>query len=99
MDVGGAVRSRPVIHGNIDYTGSKYSSGEQQLEVAERVEVAEVFPPSDEPLVVAPREELRAAQAVADRDVKDKAQHLGEEDVAEMVEQSHRLPFHRIHEP
>src|SRR5688500_14956621 len=60
-DIRHSVRTRPVIHGNVDYTGTKYSSRKEQFEIAERVEVAKVAPPSDEALIITARHELRTA--------------------------------------
>ena len=56
-------------------------------------------PPSDEALVIAPRDQLRPAQTVAESNVEHEAQQLGEEHVAKPVEKPHRLAFHRIDEP
>ena len=44
------------------------------------------------------REKLRAAQRVADRGVENIAERLREEDVADAVEKTHRVAFHRIDE-
>src|SRR5688500_18826777 len=68
-DIGRSVGSRPVIHGNVNYTGTKYGGRKEQLEVAERVEVAEVAAPSYEALVIASRHQLSAAEAVTQPDV------------------------------
>src|SRR5215203_1799058 len=97
-DVCRPVRPGPVIHGNVDYTGSKYGGGKQELEIAERVEVAEIVAPANEPLVVAPRHKLGAAQAVSELHVEHEAQHLREEHIAEPVEESHRFAFHWVDE-
>src|SRR5687768_3962955 len=97
-DVGCSVGSRAVIHGNVDYTGTKDCGREQELEVAERIEVAEIMSPSHESFVIAMRHELGPAEAVTEPYVQHEAEQLGKEHVPEPVEKSHGFAFHWVHE-
>src|SRR5688572_26432173 len=98
-DVGRSIGSRAVIHGNVDYTGTKDCGRKEELEVAERIKVAEIMSPSHKALVIAARHELRPAEAVTKPHVQHEAQQLGKEHVPEPVEKSHRFALHWVHEP
>jgi hypothetical protein len=57
-DIRRAVRPRPVRHWDLDDPERQQRRREEQLEIAERVEVPEIVPPPDESFVVAPSQEL-----------------------------------------
>src|SRR5581483_2129286 len=62
-----AVRARVVADGQVDDLQVQPRRAEQQVEVAERVEVAEVRAPRGDLLVAVPLERLRAAERVLHR--------------------------------
>ena len=71
---------------------------EQQVEVAEGVEVAEVRPVGRDLLVVRAVEDLRAAQRVADLLPEHPGEQQREHLVGDQVQEAHGPPFHGIDE-
>ena len=72
---------------------------EQQIEIAERIEVAEVGAVGRDALVVGAAQHLGAAQRVLDRLPEQPREGQAEELVAEQVEEAHRLLLHRVDQP
>ena len=63
-DVRLAVRARLVADGEVDDPQVEPRGAEEQVEVAERVELAEVRAAGGDPVVVAPEQHLRPAERV-----------------------------------
>src|SRR5262249_49740974 len=59
-------------------------------------EVAEVTAPRDKACVVVARDKLRTTERIREAVSQHERQRFREKDVAEMVEEAHRLSFHRI---
>ena len=88
-DVRLPVRPRVVADGEVDDAKRKLPGAEEQIEVAERVEVAEVRASGCDPLVVVPVEYLRPAERVLDRLPDDQPEEHREHPVAEHVQEPH----------
>src|SRR5439155_3597528 len=69
---------------------------EQEIEVAKRIEVAEVVSAGLDLLVVSLEQGLRPAEGVAETLLQQPGENLAEHLVADQVEKPHGLPFHWI---
>ena len=95
-DVGLAVRALVVADGQVDDAQVEARGAEQQVEVAERIEVAEVGAVGGDALVVRAVERLGAAQRVAHLLAEQPREEPREGLVGEQVQEAHGPPFHRI---
>src|SRR5581483_8533470 len=89
-DVRLAVHARAVADGEVDDPQAEARGTVQQVEVAERVEVAEVLARLRDLLVRAAREHLRPAERVLHVLAGGRLEDDREEPVAERVEEPHR---------
>src|SRR5260370_5189177 len=99
LDIGFAVCARQVANGNVDNSKSQNSGRVEQLKITERIEVAEITPPSDHALVVAALDEFRPAQRIADAHIQNAAKHFRKENISQPVEKAHGIAFHRVNQP
>ena len=88
-----------VSNWDIDDSQRHHRRREDQLEIAEWIEIAEVFPPTNEAVIVVASKELRTAQDIAERCLDENAQHIGKNDVAQLIQKAHRFGLHRVDEP
>ncbi len=73
-------------------------SAEDQVEIAERVEIAEVFALARQHFVIPAEQHLGAAQRVRHAGVDEIAEQVGKAAVGDEIERSHRLVLHGIDE-
>src|SRR5438128_1271100 len=92
------ISARPVPDGKLDDLQILLGCAEEQVEIAERIEVTEERSRGGDPLVVAPEQHLRPAERVLQPLLQDRRESLTEELVPHRVEEAHRLAFHRIDE-
>src|SRR5688500_2218786 len=96
LDVRRAVCPFAVADGEIDDGEIEPRGAEEQVEVAERVEVPEVAAVGGQLLVVVAAQHLGAAQGVLDRLPQQPREGQPEELVPQEVREAHRLPFHGV---
>src|SRR5215218_3552836 len=89
-DVRLAVDARLVADGHVDDLEPQARTSEEEIEVAEGVEVAEVGARGSDLVVVAPQHDLRAAQRVLHLLPRNGLEESRERAVAEHVEETHR---------
>ncbi len=89
----------PVAYWHLDDRYPQAGRAEKQVEIAERVEVAEMLAPGLDLCVVRFEQHLRTAQRVTDRLFQKPREKLAEEPVADIVHELHGPLFHRVHEP
>src|SRR5580765_7902565 len=96
LDVGRAVLTRTVANRNFYDLQLELRSSEEQVEVSERVEIAEVGAVMRDPCIVGFPQDLGPTQGVLDRLPKQPGESPAEKLVAEEVEKTHRLVRHRV---
>src|SRR4029434_7831310 len=89
-DVGGAVGALVVAHGNLNDAEVELGRAEDEIEVPEGTEVAEVGSPRGQMRLVRAPDDLGPAQGVLDVLAYEHAQEQAEEPVAEEVEKPRR---------
>src|SRR6476659_4388276 len=99
LDVRRAVRPLPVPNWQVHDAQRQPRRAEEQIEVAERVEVAKISTVGGNPLIVRPAQHFGSAQGVFDRLSKKPRKRQAEELVPEQIPEAHRFLFHRVHEP
>src|SRR5438445_3134673 len=99
LDVRRPVGTLAVTDRHLDDLQSELGCAEEQIEVAERIEVTEVAPIGGDSLIFAARQNLGAAQRVFDRLSHQPRESQAEELVTDQVQGAHRLLLHRIDEP
>src|SRR6202795_2499481 len=99
LDICFTISPRQIPYRNVDDFEAELGRGKEQFEVAERIELAEVFSPGHHALVIVPGDKLRAAQRIAETYIQDGAQHFCKENISHAVQGSHRRAFHRIDQP
>src|SRR5260370_41272432 len=99
MDIGFAVSARNVADGYVNDSQSQCSGGVEQLEIAERIEVAEIAPPCLHALIVGARDEFRPAERIADANIQNPAEHFREENISQPSKKAHCIAFRRIYQP
>src|SRR5919108_989736 len=97
-DVRGSVRARLVADGQVDDLEVEPRCTEEQVEVAERVEVAEVRAACGELFVVAATKDLGSAERVLHALAHDALEEPREDFVTDRVQKAHRAGFHVIDE-
>src|SRR5262249_7928631 len=97
--VGFAVATGAVADRNLDDLAVQPRRPEEQIEVAEGVEVAEVAAPARDAGVVGRPQDLGAAQRVAYRLSEQPRERPTEELVAKQVEEAHGVLLHGVDEP
>ena len=97
-DVRLAVGAVFVAHGDVADAQAHERRAEEEIEIPEGVEVAEFWQAFQQPFVVGARHHLGAAEAVLDALAEDKTERVGEEVVAEHVEEAHGLVLHRVNQ-
>ena len=65
MNIRAAVLAREITNRDVHRIQTQNGRGKQQLEVAERIEVAEIAPPRAHPLIIVAGDQLGAAKRVA----------------------------------
>src|SRR5260370_10630722 len=85
-----------VTDGNLDDRKAQPGCPEEQVEIAKRIELAEVLPTRFDPLVVRLEEDLGPAQRVSNRLLEQACGALTEAPVADVVHELHRPVFNRI---
>src|SRR6266852_2520490 len=98
VDLRLAVAPRPVAHRHLDDLQSQPRGSEEEIEIAEGIEIAEVRPPRRQPPVGVAPEHLGAAEGVLDAPPENPGEGEAEELVARHVQQAHRLVLHRVDE-
>src|ERR1017187_3874664 len=96
MDVRASVSSRKITDGHIHGTESQNTRGKEEFKIAEGIKLAEVPAPGRHAFVVAPAEQLSAAERIAEAGIENPAQCLGKKHVSEPVEKPHGLSLHGI---
>src|SRR5579863_1371178 len=94
--LGFAEGARLVVDWRLDEFQILFRCSEDQVEIAERIEIAEIAPLAREHLVILAHENLGAAQRIGEAGVDEIAEQIGKEPVGKLVERAHRLGFHRI---
>src|SRR5438445_454676 len=89
----------PVAHRDVPDPHLQASGADQQVEVAERVELSEKGTIRDQGLVVLLEQRLGAAQSVLDGLTQEPAESDAEKPVAHQVGETHRLVLHGIDQP
>src|ERR1700686_1302276 len=98
-DLGLPIGAGPVADRQLDDAQVLLGGAEDQVEVAERIDLAEEASGPRDALVVLAEEDLRPAERVLEALLEDGGQREAEHLVADHVEEPHRLPFHRVDEP
>src|SRR5688572_14859571 len=88
-DLGLAVGARAVAHRQLDDLQVLFGRAENQVEVAERIEVAEEAARARDLFVVATEQHLGAAQRVLEALLQNRRQREPEEFVAERIQKAH----------
>ena len=89
-DVRLAVGPRLILDGKVDDLQVEARRAEEQIEVPERVEVAEITSSRDDPPIRRPVQDLRPAQRVLDLLAHDRLEQQREHLVAHHVREAHR---------
>src|SRR3954466_8506345 len=98
LDVRGSVGTLPITYGQFHDFESELRCAEQEIEVAERIEVAEVRPVRRDRLIRFSAKHFRAKKRVLDWLSKHPTECEAEELFPDKVRKPHRLLFHRIHQ-
>ncbi len=96
LDVGLSVGARSIADGKIDDLAIQAGRSEEQIEIAEGVEVAEVGAVGGDRFVVLLPKHLRPTERVLDGLAQEPAKRQAEELVAEEVEGAHGFFVHRV---
>src|SRR3989344_7500370 len=99
MDFRFTVLTVSITYGNLNDLEVHFAGTEQQVEVAERIEVAKVGAVPDQRQIIFPEHHLGAAQRVLQAFAEQPGKGHGEEFVRDQVERAHRLAFHRVDQP
>src|SRR3984893_10389054 len=99
LDVSLTVSSLMIAHRNVDNLEVELGGAENQVEVAERIEVAEVGAVGGDGLVVGSAQHLGPAKRVLDVLAEQPGKSNAEELVAEEIQKTHRLLVHRVDKP
>src|SRR5262249_42744168 len=97
-DLGLAVGARAVAHRQLHDFQILLGGPEDQIEIPERIEVAEEAARARDLFVVAPEQHLGSAQRVLEALLQDRRQREAERLVADGIEKAHRLAFERVDE-
>src|SRR5438270_2629002 len=84
---GNTRQAAPVADGNFDDRYVQPGGAEEEVEIAERIEIPKMAAAGLDPLVIALEQHLGSAQRVADRLLEEPREHLAEEPVAEVVDE------------
>ena len=95
-DLGLAESARLVMDRRFDDFQVLLRRAEDQIEVAERIEIAEIVALPRQHLVVLSQQHLGAAQRVRQPGIDEIAEQIGKEAVGDEVERPHRLVLHRV---
>ncbi len=98
LDIGIAVGACAVADGEVEDTEVEFSGTEQEVEVTEGIEVAEVGAVLGDFLVVLSEEHLGAAESILEGLAEEVAEGGAEELIAEHVEEAHGFVFHGVDE-
>src|SRR5260370_12734400 len=83
---------------NLDDRKAEAGYTEEQVEIAEWIELAEMFPPGFDLFVVGLEQDLGPAQRVSNGLLEQPREQLAEEPVANVIDELHRAFFHGIDE-
>ena len=72
---------------------------EDQIEIPEWIEIAEIAAFPREHLIVLAQQNLGTAQRVGEPGVDEIAEQIREKPVGDQIERTHRLLFHRVNQP
>src|SRR5271154_3335938 len=97
-DVGFAISPLPVTDGKIHDLEIVAGRSENQVEIAKRVQVAEIGAVPGDRLIALPAQDLGAAQSVLDALPQQPGECQAKEFVAQEVEESHGSAFHGIYQ-
>src|SRR4029453_711754 len=95
-DLGLSVGAVVIANRQVDEPEVQARGAEQEIEVSEGIEVAEVRAARLDALVVPLEEHLGAAERVGDPLAEEPGERHSEELVPEEVQEAHRLAFHRV---
>jgi hypothetical protein len=98
LDVGGAVGAFPIADGDVADFEVLFVGAEEQVEVAERIKLAEVGAVGGDLEVVFAGEDLGAAERVFDALAEEPGESQAEEFIGDHVEELHGLFLHRVDE-
>src|SRR5438034_7152848 len=93
LNAGGAVRTFEIADRQLGDLEVQPNRSEEEIEVAEGVEVPEILPIRRDARVVVTQEHLRPAQRVAEALIEEKAEGPAEDLVPEQVQNPHCLSF------
>src|SRR5438105_12940111 len=96
LDISLTVGSLVIAHRHVDNLEVELGGAENQVEVAKRIEVAEVGAVGGDGLVVCPAQHFGPAKRVLDVLAEQPGKSHAEKLVAEEVQKAHRLLFHRV---
>src|SRR3989304_8111966 len=88
-----------IMDGYFDDLEILLRGAEDQMQVAERIEVAEVRAVTRDRLIVFPKHRLRAAQSIGEALADQVTEDACKKTVAEQIERLHGVLLHRIDEP
>ena len=97
-DVGRAIGTGEIMDGNLDDLQIQFRRTEDQIEITEGIEIAEVRAVGGDLIVVGAVKDFGAAECVLEPLVEQVGEGKTEELVAQDVEKTHRLVLHRVHE-
>src|ERR1700677_568788 len=98
LNISPAVGSLMIPHGHIDQLEVELGRAEDEVEVAERIEVAEVEAVGSDRVVVGPAQHLGPAQGVLDVLSQQPGKGYAEKLVTQKIQKAHRLLLHRVDE-